>query len=277
MGIMSGMNIAAALSNTIFGGQALSDTTRVPMTFSSTRRLRMYDPSFKSISTFLSPTESSQGSQLAPGARPGWAVQTGGVGSLFQSVGNGSEQWATENGELPIIEMGVNPNSVSWKQAKRITKRDTQEGSVYFHFTNSKGQNNDILTLDFRGNTGNINLSSSNPNVKNDTGAAKKLLMWHNLWALTREPMLLEDNTINEFMITYSSPVIPVDIMLIGFFSNVLEWVDTAEKPFSRDYSMSFTVQQVSPPLEELVTMVSSINFNEGASTEGLPPELLAK
>ena len=280
MGILSGINIAQALSNTIFGGQVHADAKRVPMIFTSTRRLRLYDPSFKSISTFLSPTEAAHGTGPSGTSR---------VSDLFLATSeNGPTLGSTlsYSGELSIIEMGVNPNSITWKQPKRITKRDTQEGSVFFHFTNSKGQNNDILTMDFRGNTGNINLASSilptdsflNTASGNDTGAAKKLLAWHNLWALTREPMLLEDNTINEFMITYSSPVIPEEIMLVGFFSNVLDWTDAAEKPFSRDYAMSFTVQQVVPPLEELMSLVSSVAFNtDTTGNQSLPPELMAE
>jgi hypothetical protein len=266
MGILSGVNIAEALSNTIFGGQVHADARRVPMVFTSTRRLRLLDPGFQSISSFLSPTESSQkaDSNLVQ-IFQNTSIEAQLNKSVTQSVyGSGL------SGELAVIEMGVNPNSITWKQPKRITKRDTQEGSVFFHFTNSKGENNDILTMEFRGNTGNINLSSVitppneflNVSSGNDTGAAKKLLVWHNLWALTREPMLLEDNTINEFLIMYSSPVIVEEIMLIGFFSSVLDWSDTAEKPFSRDYSMSFTVQQIVPPINELMATVSSVAFN---------------
>jgi len=250
MGILSSANIASALSQTIFGGTPYANTTRVPMLFTSTRRLRLADPGFKSISTFLSPTESSQ-------------KATANLEFAFNAT---NYTFTGGTGEFPVIEMAVNPNSISWKQPKRFTKRDTQEGSIFFHFTNSKGQNNDILTMDFRGNTGNINLVSSMLTGSNkqagDTGAAKKSLIWHNLWSLTREPILLNDNTINEFMVIYSSIIIPEEIMLVGFFSSVLEWTDSADKPFSKDYSMSFTVQQVVPPLEDLMTTISNVVFN---------------
>ena len=86
----------------------------------------------------------------------------------------------------------------------------------------------------------------------------RKLLVWHNLWNLTRERILLDDNTINEFMITYTSAAIPVEIMLIGFFSSVLEWDDSAEKPNSKDFSFSFTVQEIIPDLDDIVKAVST-------------------
>lgn len=242
MGIISGLNIGNTLSQTIFGasGQAYPDTNRVPMSFTSTKRLRQLDPEFSGFSNIKIDTSSEL--------------------KLLTS----------QYGELPIIEMAVNPNSITWRQPKRITKRDTQNGSIFFHFTNSKRQNNDILTLDFRGNTGIIDQRSDIESASSvistssgvRTGANKRALLWHNLWALTREEILLEDNIINEFMITYQSVIIPIQIMLIGFFSNVMDWTDSADKPFSRDYNMSFTVQEVIPPLEELTQSLQTVLFD---------------
>lgn len=59
---------------------------------------------------------------------------------------------------IPGVKMSMNPNSVSFRQAKRITEKKTQGGSTFMHWTDSGGHNNDILQLDFRGQTGNINL-----------------------------------------------------------------------------------------------------------------------
>lgn len=246
--LLSGLSAGAAISQTLFGGIAGKSfaASRVPMQFTSTRRLRLGNPAFSNTTT-------EQFIEAA--AYHGYRLEAEGT-----QFGGG--------GELTVIEMAVNPNSISWRQPKRITKRDTQEGSIFFHFTNSKGQNNDILTMDFRGNTGNINMlsdmSGSGAITASgiNTGAIKKSIIWHNLWNLTREPMLLEDKTINEFMIVYSSIIMPLDIMLIGFFSNVLEWSDLADKPFSKDYSMSFTVQEVVPPLETIVQELNGLSFN---------------
>ena len=248
MGVLAGVSIGDILSNTIFGGSSFNDPKRVPMLFTSTYRLRQLDPNFGGISS-ASSIESLFGTIGQP---------------LGLTVGKFNKKivQASSLGVLPTIEMAVNPNSISWKQPKRITKRDTQEGSIFFHFANKKGQNNDILTLDFRGNTGNINLASTTTKDGTNTNTYKKALIWHNLWNLTRERMLLDDNTINEFMVLYSSTIISTEIMLIGFFSNVLDWTDSADKPFSKDYSMSFTVQQTEPPLDDIVSELGGLSFN---------------
>ena len=113
--------------------------------------------------------------------------------------------------------------------------------------------------MEFRGNTGYINIDSDVITSGVQTGSFKKMLIWHNLWNLTREPILLSDGTKNEFFITYSSPIIPTQILLIGFFQNVLEWTDSAEKPFSKDYSMTFTVTNTQPSLDELYKDIQQI------------------
>ncbi|KKK63144.1 hypothetical protein LCGC14_2997220, partial [marine sediment metagenome] len=52
---------------------------------------------------------------------------------------------------------------------------------------------------------------------------------------------------------------IPVEIMLIGFFSNVLEWTDVAEKPNSKDYSFSFTVQKIVPDIDDIAKEIQTL------------------
>jgi len=37
---------------------------------------------------------------------------------------------------MPVVSMAINPQTIAWTQNKRISKRDTMEGSVFFHFTN---------------------------------------------------------------------------------------------------------------------------------------------
>lgn len=178
---------------------------------------------------------------------------------------------------MPSIAMALNPKSVRFTQSKRFVKKDVRNGSVFFHFTNSKGQNNDILTMAFQGNTGNIDLAGSvitperNPaalqsgtgidaqqRVEQDTGALRKLMVWHNLYQLSREPMLLDDNTENEFTISYVSPLFPQPITFVGFFEKVLEFEENAAKPNSRDYSFSFIVTRTEPDLDELVMYILS-------------------
>jgi hypothetical protein len=176
------------------------------------------------------------------------------------------------------VSMAINPNSVRFSQPKRWTKKDTREGSVFFHFTNNQGQNNDILTLEFAGNTGNIDRRGSlatpqrdpfalksgtavdrDLRAEQDTGALHKILTWHNLYLLTREPMLLEDGSENKFTISYISTLFPYALIFTGFYNTVLEFEENARKPNSRDYSFGFTVTEVSPPLDEALGMVASV------------------
>lgn len=155
---------------------------------------------------------------------------------------------------MPIITMEVNPSSVEFDQPKRYSRQDTMNGTVFHHFTNSKGQNNDILTLRFRGNTGNI--SRRGRNLEDRDRAIQRLEVWHNLYQLTREPMLLSDGTTNTFTISYWSALFPVQLDFEGFFTRVLTFTEDARKPNSREYSMEFIVQKTSPDLNTAINNI---------------------
>lgn len=188
---------------------------------------------------------------------------------------------------MPRITMALNPKSVRFEQPKRYTKKDTRSGSVFFHFTNTKGQNNDILTMRFQGNTGNIDLHGTfdapekdpgalqsgtaidaQRRAEQDTGAFRKLMVWHNLYLLSREPMLLDDNTENVFRITYVSQLFPRTIEFSGFFAKVLDFEENAAKPNSRDYSFDFIVTSTEPDLDDLVNEI----FDFVQTTQNLQP-----
>lgn len=169
-------------------------------------------------------------------------------------------------GLSPVISMAVNPHSVKWSQAKRFTKRDTMEGSVYFHFTNRADQNNDILVCTFTGRTGNIN-TNVNALEALAIGSNQKLKIWHDLYHLSREGMLLNKSNTgadvpsgmrNEFFISYTTMLMPVPITLIGFFNTALEFAEDASDPFNRIYSFSFTVTNTSPSLDDLTQKLGS-------------------
>ena len=59
---------------------------------------------------------------------------------------------------VPPVRMKMNPETVTFTQNKRITRRDTQSGAVFYHWTNAKGRNNDVINISFTGATGNINI-----------------------------------------------------------------------------------------------------------------------
>lgn len=56
------------------------------------------------------------------------------------------------------VSMLMNPSKVDFKQPKRTTSQQTQAGTVFYHWANEDGRNNDILTMEFSGQTGNINI-----------------------------------------------------------------------------------------------------------------------
>jgi len=77
---------------------------------------------------------------------------------------------------IPGVSMLMNPSSVHFVQAKRTTRRDTQAGSVFYHWTNKDGRNNDILNLEFTGQTGNIGVNFGTVN----NGASEALgYLWN--------------------------------------------------------------------------------------------------
>jgi hypothetical protein len=130
-----------------------------------------------------------------------------------------------------------------------------QQGATFFHFSDRNGQNNDILTLDFTGNTGNI--------WSKDPANKQKLLIWHMLYRMSREPMHFDVSDItdgttvrraNQQYIYYQTPLFPSQIQFTGFFSKVLEFEESAESPFNRQYTMAFTVTGTNPPLDDIVS-----------------------
>jgi hypothetical protein len=118
----------------------------------------------------------------------------------------------------------------------------------------------------FAGSTGNIDTQADFFDALK-TGANLKLRTWHELYSLSREPVLLsEANTgiqgiprgiRNDFFITYRTILMPIQITLIGFFENVLDFEESADEPFNRRYSFSFKVLDTSPKLDDLVERLS--------------------
>lgn len=222
--------------------------------------------------------DASSGDQSGTGVREGWiftsdkrrGVGRTGLGSIDPNVKR-------------LIQMKVNPTSVKFSQPKRWVKRDTRDGSTFFHFLNKDGQNNDILTISFSGTSGYIDRRGSQPTSTHhdkflgadvdfetqnnlfNTGSIEKLIIWHNLYHLTREPMLLDSGDENKFYIFYISKVFPITIRFKGFFNQVLDFTEEGTKPNSVDYSFEFTVEDTQPGLDTLLAQITTIleRFNQ--------------
>jgi hypothetical protein len=246
-------------SPTITGGGLVQ---RIPFSLTSTARL-IRSGKIKSLnnSTTAAATTAALTNQLLKieeEVRPISNTYHSGV-DLFSAM-------TPSNSVSSVISMAINPQNIEWTQAKRYTKRDTMQGSVFFHFTDSADQNNDILVMHFSGITGNIN-TNVGPYDAIMTGSNLKLKIFHELYHLTREGMLLNSvNTgssvsagmRNEFFISYRTILMPTPISLIGFFNEALKFSETAGDPFNRAWSFSFTVTDTSPSLDDLASKLSS-------------------
>lgn len=202
--------------------------------------------------------------------------------------------WRQKRGISPLV-MKMNPSTVTFNQQKRIVERKTQSGSIFFHWTNARGENNDILKVSFTGQTGNINIrtgavkkddwlaSAANKfnnwiNEKMDSASAAKdsalglepsgvsqdlsgpsrLANFWNLYALTAEPVLdVTDGTPNISFIQFSSPLFGnSSIRLEGHFDSVLNIADDATSPFNAKYTFGFTAIATSPSVTSIYNSV---------------------
>ena len=191
------------------------------------------------------------------------------------------------------IQMALNSSSVRVTQQKRMQKIDTMESSVFMHFLNRRGKNNDLVKLEFRGNTGNIDLrgsvatedeldaaagflgprgTSADQQLSNsiDTGAFLKLVTFHQLKQLSQEEMVFtvqstggEDETQvinaqsdNEFFLQYISPVYPSNILITGIFAMPVQFEENGEAPTDVDYSFDFWVTNVYPDEDEFLALL---------------------
>jgi len=185
--------------------------------------------------------------------------------------------------KIPPVRMKMNPEQVSFTQNKRITRRDTQSGAVFFHWTNAKGRNNDVINISFSGSTGNIDIRQgmqrNNPisehlskfsdaiksatkqeglDVANLAGASKLANFW-NLYSLTAEPVIDPFTGYpNKFYFMYSSPLLAnALVQFVGHFDRVLEFTDDASKPYSKTYSFSFVATESIPSMDDIFKYVS--------------------
>lgn len=193
------------------------------------------------------------------------------------------------------VQMMLNPTSVRWSRAKRLVKNDTLDGSVFTHFLDRNGRNNDLIKLEFSGNTGNIDLRGSLVSEDDlaaaagflgargtaadraladqiDTGALRKLITFHKLRQMSEEPVIftvqsLEDTestevvsaqTSNEFLIQYVSPLFPSNILISGIYASPVQFEESGENPNSVDYTFDFWVKEITPDTDMFLSLLES-------------------
>lgn len=159
------------------------------------------------------------------------------------------------------VNTTINPTSITWRQPKRITRKDVRKGTVFFHFTDENGQDNDVLELELRGHTGNLDLRGDLfplPATQN-VAALRKLAVFQNLYVLTREPRIIPPRTVNMQRIRYTTKLFPAGVDLYGHYSEVLSFEESADKPNSATWSMKFMVQYTEPGLDEVLQATQRI------------------
>ena len=274
------ISLADLLARNIFGadGVAGPSHTRIPFTFTSD--LMMYNAGYNnSQSTNLGNIMSDTPGTIAGRARlvPDQSTNVRDSISTWNGPNNISSNRNvpayTSADNAAMVSMAVNPQSMKWEQGKRFVKKDTQTGALFLFFSDQAGENNDILNLTISGTSGNIDFRAlGDPNVVTNGYATQnrnKLLIWHKLYNLTRQPMFYTDTggtgnaqpaTIyqNNFYIIYKTLLMPFELRMVGFFSKVLEFTENASDPFKRDFTMQFTVTSTDPPLNQLVQYATS-------------------
>lgn len=146
---------------------------------------------------------------------------------------------------LQVVELPLNPRSVAFDQPKRFVKKDTRTGSVFFHFTDPDGRNQDLLTLTFEASTGNIDPRTAE--------GLENHLRWLNLYAMSREPVRLLDGSENVIRCAFSSRAMPFPVDFSGFFKSVVKFTETGARPNSFDYTFEFQVT-AAPALDEVLS-----------------------
>lgn len=189
------------------------------------------------------------------------------------------------------LRMVINPRSLRFDQPKRISFRDTIAGKTFYHWTDSRGKNNDILTLTFNGITGNIDprvlnnasvfpATSSIPDgmdrerSRTAFGNLAKHLAWAKLYQLTADPIVDQfSNRLNLVTCTIQTVLLPFPIQFEGHFPAVMSFTDSADNPFSKDWSLSLVVRTMNPPLSTIVSLLQ-IAFITGADLSELQQPL---
>jgi len=179
------------------------------------------------------------------------------------------------------IQMSLNPSSVKFSQSKRIsTPRKTIGGTTYFHWADRNGRNLDQLILSLSGETGPISGLGSSAQLRESTAliktngtidarAKKHGENWARFYTLTAQPAI-DPITFKPtvWTIQYKSLLFP-SVTFRGFFNSVLDFTDDAANPFSKKWSVGFTVTGVSPNILELENLIAKVNADIATRSAG--------
>lgn len=212
--------------------------TRIPFVFSSTKRA-LASKDDDAIAGYV---------QDILGSFQGETLNSGELSQTAQLISDAFAAAAnTVNASVfsRPVTMLINPSSVRAEMPKRIAKLDTLRGSVFVHFTDEFGFDNDVMTLSFSGSTGTLTApaGSSDDEVRR---CFLRRLAWLNLWALTLEEAYLPNARLaNIKSATIATPSLPLPLSFDGHFPAMLSFEESADNRNDATYSFSFVVSSV--------------------------------
>jgi len=178
------------------------------------------------------------------------------------------------NKKQTMLELSVNPQSVAFKQVKRITSDIVRKGRVYYFWSSAPGERNlDILALTIGGVSGSILNRVANTQYQQTLSEQKisnppegainiKHQKWMKLYSMTREAAYPPElnGEFNYAYIEYVSPIFPTGktITFKGHFSNPLDFEENADRPFLINYTFEFIVHQTDPSLDTILEEASN-------------------
>lgn len=161
-----------------------------------------------------------------------------------------------------VISMLMNPDSMTWNWPKRIQRMRRSGGTTFFFHTNAAGSSLDVLEIELNGSTGNIEQLITSPTLSEgvaqqgvsfgytDPQPRDKLLLWHKLWGLSREPDVVKSSgqfLRNYMYMSYVTPLIPYPVLMEGHFESALGFRENADEPASRPWTDKFVVEAMYP------------------------------
>jgi hypothetical protein len=185
------------------------------------------------------------------------------------------------------VEMLLNPNQLSIQQDKRIARSDVRGGTVFYHGVNRTGEDNDILTLAIKGSSGDIRLPTPHPvgalsDPQEDAERERALeenwadtvyLRYVEFWKLvqlSRERILLDDGSRNEFRLSAVGLSYMVVVTFFGFFSKPITWTESANSKGTVEWECEFTVNRIVPDWDDYVRILHGEKDAPDASSREL-------
>lgn len=188
-----------------------------------------------------------------------------------------------------MLQLGINPSSLTLTPFIRIAEARTGFGKVYYNWVNERGSVIEAYELSLNGVTGNL--------FPGDAASKRKLYLWMKFRELTLEPREISvippvgpssdaetpptadagetipaseqgnidllQKRVNDQFILIRTTGIPTTMLLIGFYKIPITFSETAAEQYNHSWSCTFVVTEMYPRYEELSKFSSFSVFPE--------------